>query len=254
MPRGGTLKLCIDRLEPEPAVLQAHPGVQPGRFIRLSVSDTGCGIPEALFDRIFEPFFTTKGVGAGTGLGLASVKSIAEDGGGFACVKSKLDHGSTFEFYLPMTDAPAAKSTAVVSNTLQGNETILVVEDEHPVRGMMRRFLEQNGYTVLEAPDAREALRIAAERIAAIDLLITDVVMPGISGRELVEQITAIRPDLKYLYVSGYSTDEVLHHGVLQAQLAFLQKPFAPDVLAAKVREILDLGHGSRRPNESQSQ
>lgn len=240
MPEVGTLTMVIDSVEPGPDLLRGYPGIQPGRFVRLRVSDTGCGIPPELLERIFEPFFTTKGVGSGTGLGLASVRSIAEEGGGFVNVRSVVGQGSTFEFYLQAVTSVPTKSATTAPSGSRGRETILIVEDEDPVRSVMRLFLEQDGYTVLDAASAIEAFRIVEKHGNKINLLITDVVMPEMNGRELVSRITEFKPDILYLFVSGYSTDDIVRHGVLHARVELLQKPFSPGVLSARVRAILD--------------
>ncbi|MCA9057263.1 MAG: PAS domain S-box protein, partial [Planctomycetaceae bacterium] len=240
MPAGGQLTMSIRTLDLDASFLQEYVDVSPGRFVQLTVADTGNGIPPDLMDRIFEPFFTTKGVGTGTGLGLASVRAIAEDSGGFVSVHSQPDQGSTFEFYLPAIDAESATPLVRTPEAAGGRETILIVEDEDAVRMVMHRFLEEFGYTVLTARGAAEAIAIAGQSAGKIDLLITDVVMPEKSGRDLVEGIQRRWPNLKYLYVSGYSTDDVVRHGVSQSHVAFLQKPFTPDGLARKLRELLD--------------
>ncbi len=244
MPRGGVLTIAIDIVRPDSLLRQAHACAHANNFVQLSVSDTGSGIPEELLERIFEPFFTTKRVGMGTGLGLASVRSIAKEAGGFVFARNNPVQGSTFHFLLPAMDDEPSKMMVLAPKTSHGREKILLVEDENAVRVVLRRFLEKYGYTVLDAAGATEALEIASQQAGAIDLLITDVVMPEISGRELVEKMKSLWPEMKSLYVSGYSTDDVVRHGVLQSQVALLQKPFTPDALATKVREILD--HSAR--------
>lgn len=245
MPGGGVLKITVSVVRPTPELLKMYPGTVRGDFVQLSVRDNGVGIPGELLDRIFEPFFTTKGTGMGTGLGLASVRSIAEDGQGFVCVTSVPYQGSDFQFHLPMIVEDTPASVARSPKASRGRATILLVEDESAVRAVMRRFLEHFGYSVLDAANATEAVSVAEHAAGSIDLLITDVVMPETGGRELVEQIRLRWPAMKYLYVSGYSTDDVVRRGVLHSKVAFLQKPFSPEALASKVREVLaDAGLG----------
>lgn len=239
MPKGGTLKITIGVRELSQELLQMHPESPPGRFVQLSVRDNGAGIPADLLDRIFEPFFTTKNAGMGTGLGLASVRSIAEDGQGFTCVDSEPGEGSDFQFYLPEIDVESPSPIRTAPEGSGGRGSILLVEDETSVRAVMRRFLEHFGYSVVDVASATEAVTVAEKASGAIDLLITDVVMPQTGGRELVEQIRTRWPEMRYLFVSGYSTDDVVRRGVLHSKVAFLQKPFSPDALANKVREIL---------------
>ncbi len=245
MPGGGVLRITVSVVRPAPELLKMYPGAARGDFVQLSVRDSGVGIPGELLDRIFEPFFTTKGTGMGTGLGLASVRSIAEDGQGFVCVTSVPYQGSDFQFHLPMIVEDTPASVVKSPKASRGRATILLVEDEGAVRAVMRRFLEHFGYSVLDAANATEAVSVAEHAAGSIDLLITDVVMPETGGRELVEQIRLRWPTMKYLYVSGYSTDDVVRRGVLHSKVAFLQKPFSPEALASKVREVLaDSGPG----------
>jgi CheY-like chemotaxis protein len=208
----------------------------------LAVSDTGTGIPREIQSQIFEPFFTTKEPGKGTGLGLATVYGIVKQSGGYIEVESEPSRGTTFRIYLPRFDAPTAVGDrgprpAVAAG---GTETILLVEDEEGVRELARDILRANGYTVLEARNGAEALLISERHQGPLDLLLTDVVMPRMSGRELAERLAPLRPDLSVLYMSGYTDDAVIRHGVLGAGTAFLQKPFTPAVLVQRVRETLD--------------
>ncbi|MEK7381167.1 MAG: response regulator, partial [Gemmatimonadota bacterium] len=208
----------------------------------LAVTDTGPGMDQDAKARIFEPFFTTKGVGKGTGLGLAVVHGVIEQSGGHITVESEPGQGSCFRIYLPEVEgAPQGGHAAPKEKGVTaGSETILLVEDEEAVRRFVRRRLEASGYTVLEASNGREALRVAERHAGAIHLLISDVVMPEMGGRVLAEQLGSARPDLKVLLVSGYTDDAVLRAGVMQASRAFLQKPFTPAGLVQKVREVLD--------------
>jgi two-component system cell cycle sensor histidine kinase/response regulator CckA len=234
MPGGGELTIEMGT---------ATPGGRPHAV--LAVSDTGVGMSEAVRVRLFEPFFTTKGPGRGTGLGLATVYGIVEQSGGRIEVDSAPGRGSTFRVYLPQVVAPAAlpaEAPAAPPAGAKGGETVLVVEDDDAVRALTRACLEARGYAVLAAGDAEEAGRVAADYPGRIDLMVTDVVMPGCGGRELAGRLTAARPGLRVLYVSGHTEDAVLRHGVRDAEVAFLQKPFLPDALARKVRELLDAG------------
>ena len=191
--------------------------------------------------RIFEPFFTTKGPGKGTGLGLATVYGVVKQSGGYVWVYSELDHGTTFKIYLPQVGAEVDKQSPETKQRGQqrGNETILFVEDEQSVRELVKDYLGANGYHVLEAPDGVQALRVAAAYPCPIHMLITDVVMPHLSGPELATKLGAERGDMKVLFISGYTDDTVFRHGVLEGDVAFLQKPFNLKALAQKVREVL---------------
>ena len=216
----------------------------PGRYVELRVSDSGAGIDAETKRHLFEPFFTTREMGKGTGLGLATVYGIVKQSGGFIWVDSEPGRGATFTIDLPWVDEAVqpAEPGRTVRGEASGTETILVVEDEPAVRNIARESLRVRGYTVLEAPDGDAALLLAAggEGGRAIDLLLTDVVMPGLSGRALAERLVAQRPGLRVLYMSGYTDDAIGLHGVLEPGLHYLQKPFAPDVLARKVRDVLD--------------
>lgn len=249
MPLGGKLTIETRNVELDVSYTCAYSDLQPGRFVLLAVSDTGTGMDEATKARIFEPFFTTKAVGKGTGLGLATIYGIVKQSGGHVAVYSELNRGSTFKVYLPRVDDSfmhdAHEKASMHSVAVEGSETILLAEDESSVRLLTCRVLEQHGYRVLEARDGADALRVAAEFEGRIDLLITDVVMPVISGSELAEQLVRIRSGIRVLYLSGYTDDAVVRHGVIHSEMSFLQKPFSPDGLARKVREVLD------RPDES---
>ena len=241
MPDGGKLTLETSAVELDEAYARTHWPATAGRFALLAVSDTGIGMTEQTRARIFEPFFTTKEIGKGTGLGLATVYGIVKQSGGFIWVYSEPGQGTTFKIYLPrVNEAPTASQKAPAVTSLLGTETILLTEDAPALRAAARQILERYGYTVLEVPSSTEALTLAHSCPGPIHLLLTDVVMPGMSGRELAERFTAKRPEVKVLFMSGYTDDAVVRHGVLGPGTAYLQKPFAPETLARKVREALD--------------
>jgi CheY-like chemotaxis protein len=207
----------------------------------LAISDTGVGMDRGTQSRIFEPFFTTKEKGKGTGLGLSTVFGIVQQSGGRIWVYSELGKGTTFKIYLPRARAEQRPSVpAPEPEALRGNETILLAEDEDQVRGAARDILERLGYRVLEARNAGEALLICEKHRGAIDLLLTDVVMPQMGGRELVMRLTQTRPDLRVLLMSGYTEKAGLHHGILESGVAYLQKPFTPETLGRRVRQVIE--------------
>jgi len=242
MPGGGRLSIGTTRvtLQEEPA--ERRHRMPAGDYVCLAVADTGVGMDETTQAHLFEPFFTTKEVGKGTGLGLATVYGIVKQSGGYIWVYSEVGHGTTVKVYLPRVPgvaeapAPAAEPKPVRG----GHETVLLVEDATPVRALARRSLEARGYRVLDAADGPSALDLSARHGGGIDILVTDVVMPGMSGRELAERLAPERPRMKVLYTSGFTDDAMVRQGVLNAGVAFLQKPFVPDTLARKVREVLD--------------
>jgi PAS domain S-box-containing protein len=240
MPEGGRLTIEVRVVELGDAYAADHLRVRPGAYALLAVSDTGCGMDEATRARAFEPFFTTKGE-KGTGLGLATVYGIVEQAGGRVGVYSEPGRGTTFKAYLPLVPAgaEAPAEAAPAGPPPRGTETVLLAEDEGPVRALARAVLEAHGYTVLEAADGRHALTAAALHAGPIHLLVTDLVMPGAGGRELAGRLREQRPGLKVLYLSGYTEDAVVRHGVLEAEADFLQKPFTREALARKVREVL---------------
>jgi two-component system cell cycle sensor histidine kinase/response regulator CckA len=242
MPRGGKLTIETATVDLDAAYAWEHGTVEPGRYVMLAVSDTGVGIDRAAQARLFEPFFTTKEFGKGTGLGLATVYGIVKQSGGYIWVYSEPGQGATFKVYLPRVE-PAGEPAAVPhppARALGGTETILLAEDEAAVRNLARRVLEKHGYKLLLAATGRDGVRLAQEHASAIDLLVTDVVMPEMGGRELAQVLTTRQPGLKVLYLSGYTDDAIVHHGVLDAGVAFLQKPFKPDDLVRKIRAVLD--------------
>ena len=239
MPDGGTLRIEVTIARPNEMPAKWARGAV--HYVRLSVADTGSGISESALPHIFDPFFTTKEDGRGTGLGLSTVYGIVEQAGGSIEVLSKAGHGTTFHVYLPQTEAEA--ETAVVGATdtgrRSGSETILVVEDDPPVAAVVAISLKQAGYTVLEAANADQALDVVRRHEAPIDLLLTDVVMPGRNGRELTSDISKMRREIRVLYMSGYSDDVILRRGIESNSVPFIQKPFSTAELAAKVREVL---------------
>ncbi len=210
----------------------------------LAVTGTGTGMDAETKSHVFEPFFTTKELGKGTGLGLATVFGIVKQSGGYVWVYSEPGRGTTFKIYLPrVVETPvAAAPRPVAPASLRGSETILLVEDDETMRALTRRLLVARGHTVLLASQGEEALRLAQRHDGRIHLLVTDVVMPGMSGRDLADRIVALLPGTKVLYLSGYTDDAIVRHGVLEPGVAFLQKPFTADALARKVREVLDTG------------
>jgi len=240
MPQGGLLTIETANVDLDAEYLQAHPMAKPGRYVMLAVTDTGVGMDAATQARIFEPFFTTKEVGKGTGLGLATVQGIVQQSGGFIWVYSEPDHGTVFKIYLPLVDEPVSQTERATAEDTRGTETVLVAEDVTAVRAVTREMLRRYGYTVLEAADGATALEVAANFKEPIHLLLTDVVMPDLNGRDLAARLQAARADLKVLFMSGYTDDAVVRHGILQQGIAYLQKPFTPESLARKVRTVLD--------------
>jgi nitrogen-specific signal transduction histidine kinase len=238
MPRGGTLRMKTESVDGTGGRLSGVGEVRPGLYVRIGVEDTGCGMDAGTLEHIFEPFFTTKDVGEGTGLGLATMQGIVKQSGGYVGVESRVGTGTAFGVYLPVIVDELAGIPEPVVSPVGGNERVLLVEDDTVVRMVVRRMLESQGYDVSAFADPHAALASAA--MHDFDLLVTDIVMPGMTGRELVEQIKAHRPTLRVLYVSGYTDSAVLARGVSTEQNALLQKPFSSAELGSTVRLVLD--------------
>ncbi|MBI3635663.1 MAG: response regulator [Candidatus Rokubacteria bacterium] len=241
MPQGGALVVETADVELTGDDSGRRDEVAPGPYVMLAVTDTGSGMDAATQARVFEPFFTTKMLAKGTGLGLATVYGIVKQSNGHVWLSSEPGRGTTFRVYLPRVDGPAA---AVVpegrTEVIGGTETILLAEDDVDVRGVTRETLALLGYTVLDADGPESALRLARDHASRIDLLVTDVVMPGMNGRQLAERVVELHPEAQVLYISGYTANIVAHHGVLEAGTDLLEKPFSAERLGRKVRDILD--------------
>jgi two-component system, cell cycle sensor histidine kinase and response regulator CckA len=243
MPKGGTLTIETAHVELDEGYTKRRIAVKRGPYVLLAVSDTGHGMDGATRERLFEPFFTTKGQGKGTGLGLSTVFGVVKQSGGTLDVYSEVGSGTSFKVYLPLIQvAEPADRDQAQRKTRRGNETILLVEDDEMVRNLVRETLEREGYKILDAPDPVEARRLVDHHRGSLQLLITDVVLPKLSGRQLAEDLTKVRTDLKVLYMSGYTDSAVVNNGILTQEVAFLQKPFTPQALAQKVREVLEVG------------
>jgi two-component system cell cycle sensor histidine kinase/response regulator CckA len=248
MPTGGHISIETGNVHLDEDYIKTHLGVTPGEFVMISVTDTGHGMDAATKQRIFEPFFTTKERGKGTGLGLASVYGMVKQSGGDIWVYSEPDKGTTFRLYFPKVAGTVSeiKPSEQETGERPGNETVLVVEDEKPVRDLTVRMLQQLGYSVLSAGSGEEAIAISHSFGSKISLLLTDVVMPQMSGRQVADALLAARPDLKVLYLSGYTGNTVIHHGV-ESDVNFLPKPFSRDALHKKVDEVLSKTSGNGR-------
>ncbi len=242
MPQGGKLSIETANVDLEEHAVQRRALMSPGSYIMLAISDNGIGMDEETQDRIFDPFFSTKERGKGTGLGLATVYGIVKQSLGFIWVYSERGKGTTFKIYLPRMQGEAAEPSDGVKEEpdLRGTETVLLAEDEPSVRALAGRILRERGYTVIEGANGEEALSAAQEFAGEIHVVLTDVVMPEMSGKVLVSQIEASRPGIKSLFISGYTDNAIVHHGLLESNVAFLQKPFSADGLARKVREVID--------------
>jgi PAS domain S-box-containing protein len=242
MPQGGKLTIETANVKLDETYARSHAGITPGPHVMLAVSDTGLGMDPETLGSIFEPFFTTKEKGKGTGLGLATVYGIVKQSAGSIWVYSEPGQGTTCKIYFPCIEEPMpeAEPARVRAELAKGSETILVVEDEEGVRSLVCETLKSKGYNVLDARGPSEALTIVEHYVEPIHMLLTDVVMPQMSGKELAKRLSTVRPGAKVLYMSGYTDDAIVRHGVLEAGTFFLQKPFVPSILLRKVREVLD--------------
>jgi signal transduction histidine kinase len=243
MPSGGRLTIETSNTELDEEYARRHVAVIPGRYVMLSVSDTGVGMIPEVRDKVFEPFFTTKENSKGTGLGLSTVYGIVKQSGGNIWVYSEPGKGTTFKSYLPRVDEPlgeVVREKAAEDGLPRGTETILIVEDDEDVREVAVRILKMQGYRVLETSHGSDALRQCEQEAGPIHLMVTDVVMPGMNGPELAKRLNPLRPEMKVLYISGYTDNAIVHHGVLEKGVNYIQKPFTVEALARKVREVLD--------------
>ena len=244
MPDGGKLVIETANVELDEEYCRVHSYAQVGSYVLLAVSDTGCGIPEDVKSHLFEPFFTTKPKGHGTGLGLATIYGAVRQAGGFVEVYSEVGKGTAFKIYLPrVAEKPEKLNQELHALEVQGgSETVLLVEDEKIVRDLALRILKRLGYHVIHASDGGKAFMLAESYTERIDLLMTDVVMPGMNGRQLAERLSKIHPEMKVLYTSGYTENAIAHHGIIDEGLNFIGKPYALQVLAPKIRDVLDKG------------
>jgi CheY-like chemotaxis protein len=240
MASGGRITIATSQHDLDDEFVRSHWPATPGRYALLTISDTGVGMDEATKGRIFEPFFTTKEVGKGTGLGLATVYGIVKQSRGFIWLYSEPGQGTVFKLYFPVAAGESTRpATAPPIHPRRGSETVLLVEDDDAVRTVARHILERYGYAVTEAAQGEVALRLAARPEIRVDLLLTDLVMPGMTGRELSERFSLLRPDTPVIFMSGYTDDAILRQGVLEPGMIFLQKPFTPVSLARMVGEVL---------------
>jgi signal transduction histidine kinase/CheY-like chemotaxis protein len=251
---GGVLKIQTMNKDLDEESVLPHEGARAGPHVMLAVRDTGHGMTRETLSHVFEPFFTTKEINKGTGLGLATVYGTVRQSGGFVRVSSTVDEGTTFQIYLPRVEEAidAVEAAAIAPQDLHGAETILVVEDNDAVRRITREFLKVNGYTIIEAREAAEAIQIMENREERIDLVITDVLMPGMKGRELIERLAELRSDFTVLYMSAYTEDAAINIGVLSPGTEFIEKPFSPEELTAKVRQVLGRTPKSRHASAAQ--
>ena len=245
MPDGGRLVISTANLALDAAMTLETVTVPAGEYVTLSVTDSGTGMTDETREHLFEPFYTTKGTGHGTGLGLSTVYGIIKQSGGEVAVRSMPGHGSTFTAFLPRSHGVSAAQSAIVADFAHvGSETVLLVEDDGALRDLARRILRGAGYVVLEARTASAAIELGTTHPGVIDLLLTDVVMPQQSGRAVSESLVRLRPAMRVLFMSGYTDDDVMKRGVSSSEMWFLQKPFAPEQLLRRIREVLD-DHGS---------
>ena len=243
MPKGGKLTIETQNMYLDKEYGKTHADILPGWYVMLAVRDTGHGMDGETRKHIFEPFFTTKEKGKGTGLGLSTIYGIVKQSGGYVWVYSELNKGTSFKIYFPRIDEVEKdkKNIPEKGKSLTGSETILIVEDEEIVRELIYESLNKFGYDLIEAENGKKALQCCkTDSEKPIQLLITDVIMPDIGGSELAKKLEKLKPDMKVLFISGYTDDAIVHHGVLDEGVAFLQKPFSPQTLVKKVREILD--------------
>jgi CheY-like chemotaxis protein len=240
MPGGGRLRIEVSRVAVDESMARDLELAGPGLFCALTVEDTGCGMDPDTKDRIFEPFFTTKERGKGTGLGLSTAYGIVKQGGGSIAVSSEPGKGATFTVYLPSLEEAATPGGDLERSPGRDSETILLVEDEAGVRAVARELLEMDGYHVLEAENGAKGLELALTHPGPVHLLLSDIVMPGMSGRDLAERLCVQRPGTRVLFISGFTDDTMVRRGVHDAKVAFLQKPFTLETLSKKVREVLD--------------
>jgi two-component system cell cycle sensor histidine kinase/response regulator CckA len=244
MPQGGQITIETRSVELDEHYTSEHAPVIAGRYVMLAVGDNGIGMSRDTREHAFDPFFTTKEAGKGTGLGLATVYGIVKQSGGYVWIYSEPELGTTLKLYFPEVSSSAAFTASeprtASSETSRGSETILLVEDEEAVRNLTSRILKKQGYRVMAAQHGREAMEMAAKEEGWIDLVLTDVVMPGMNGRGLVERLTGIRPRIKSLYMSGYTDDDIIRRGFIEPSKSFLQKPFTSDALLQTVRKVLD--------------
>ncbi|MGA7841586.1 MAG: ATP-binding protein, partial [Candidatus Acidiferrales bacterium] len=246
MPDGGKVVITTANAVLDETWTRSHPGSKAGDFVMLSVADTGTGIDSETLAHIFEPFFTTKERGKGTGLGLATVYGVVKQSGGYVWVESALGKGTAFQIYLPRIEelVSVPEPVAPIVEAFRGAETILLVEDADALRKLTHMLLEQHGYHVLVAANGAAALQLVEQKPERIDLLLTDVIMPGLNGRALAERLEILQPSLKVLYMSGYTDDAIVNHGVLESGTQLLHKPFSEESLIRKVREVLDADAG----------
>jgi len=251
MPSGGAITIETANVDLSAGYVVRHPEAKPGHHVLITVSDNGTGMDKVTLERIFEPFFTTKPAGMGTGLGLATVYGIVQQSGGSIWAYSEPGQGTTFKLYFPRVDAEAGEESEPVFplEAANGDETILVVEDHEDLRFLTASILEGLGYRVLSAANGAEALKKSKNHIGPIHLMITDVVMPGMTGRDLAQHLAQLRPEMKVLFASGYPANVIAHQGVLEPGVSYLSKPFTPLLLAQTVRGILSNARQEKKEN-----